>query len=580
MDRLTIEALKSYCKNLRVLYVEDDVDIQALFVGMLREFFKTIETANDGLQALELFNTALETVRPYDLILVDLTLPKLSGLELIQKIRNLTRDVPVVVISAHNDSEHFIQTIRLGVNGYILKPVELNQLLETLTFVVQNIRAIEETHQYMHRLEQTIRMQEDTFERQLNTDFLTNLPNKHMLDVILNSMSPTEIPSLFVIKIDQFRNYKKLFGIDVSHEILKQFAIRFESVAKSLRYEAFCISYNEFVMFRLDDELDLESIYEDITEFLSQMNAQEIKLESIDEKVLINISLGVAFDQENLVKKAYTALDYAQKTGKPFVVYTGNLDETESLSNDFYWQDVIADSLNKDNVVPFFQPICNAHKEIVKYEALIRIRTKDKNGHDQFISPYHFLDISIRTKQYDHLSFRMMEKVFDVAEEHPFMLFSINFSFRDMLNKNMKELVRERVLRYQLRHQTLNVVFEVVESEQIDDLDAMKNFFKYIRFENAPIAIDDFGTGYSNFSHIMELQPTYLKIDGSLIKHLDTDLKSLQLVKAIVSFARALNIKVIAEYVHNETVFNIAKDIGVDEFQGYFIGEPQSTLLT
>jgi len=114
----------------------------------------------------------------------------------------------------------------------------------------------------------------------------------------------------------------------------------------------------------------------------------------------------------------------------------------------------------------------------------------------------------------------------------------------------------------------------VVENEKMTDMNTIKNFLQYIKYEDAPIAIDDFGTGYSNFAHLMQLTPTYIKIDGSLIKEIDTNEKSRQLVNGIVSFAKALHVKIIAEYVHNQTIFEYLVDIGVDEFQGYYIGEP------
>jgi predicted signal transduction protein with EAL and GGDEF domain len=164
-------------------------------------------------------------------------------------------------------------------------------------------------------------------------------------------------------------------------------------------------------MLRLDTHLDPDKIYDDITKTLEVLNGIEIKIKGLNEKILVNISMGVTFDQENLFNKAFTALDFAKQTGKTFVVYTSNLDETESLANDFYWQDVIADTLDKDNVVPFFQPICDKSGQIIKYEALIRIKTKDKQEQEQYVSPYYFLDIARRTRQYDSLSHRMIEKV-------------------------------------------------------------------------------------------------------------------------------------------------------------------------
>jgi EAL domain-containing protein (putative c-di-GMP-specific phosphodiesterase class I) len=235
---------------------------------------------------------------------------------------------------------------------------------------------------------------------------------------------------------------------------------------------------------------------------------------------------------------------------------------------------VIADTLDKDNVVPFFQPICNKNGHIIKYEALIRIKTKDKQEQEQYVSPYYFLDIARRTRQYDSLSHKMIEKVLEMMVAHPTVTFSINFSFRDMLNKEIRDMVRSKIVAMREENKPINLVFEVLESEKLTDINTIKNFLKYIKYDDAPIAIDDFGTGYSNFLHLMQMEPSYLKIDGSLIKEIDTNTKTLLLVKGIVSFAKALQVKTIAEYVHSKAIYDLLVEIGVDEFQGYYIGEP------
>jgi EAL domain-containing protein (putative c-di-GMP-specific phosphodiesterase class I) len=87
------------------------------------------------------------------------------------------------------------------------------------------------------------------------------------------------------------------------------------------------------------------------------------------------------------------------------------------------------------------------------------------------------------------------------------------------------------------------------------------------------IAIDDFGTGYSNFTHLLKLQTDYIKIDGSIIKNIDTNLGSRALVKTIVNFAKEMGIKTIAEYVEDEKIFTIVKELGVDYTQGYFFSQ-------
>lgn len=95
---------------------------------------------------------------------------------------------------------------------------------------------------------------------------------------------------------------------------------------------------------------------------------------------------------------------------------------------------------------------------------------------------------------------------------------------------------------------------------------------------NVKIAIDDFGSGYSNFERLLEYTPDILKIDGSLIKNIETDEFSRSLVETIVTFAKKQNIETIAEFVENENIYNILNEIGVDYSQGYFFGKPEKLI--
>ena len=87
------------------------------------------------------------------------------------------------------------------------------------------------------------------------------------------------------------------------------------------------------------------------------------------------------------------------------------------------------------------------------------------------------------------------------------------------------------------------------------------------------IAIDDFGSGYSNFVEVLKLSPDYLKIDASLIRHIDNP-KYLDIVKIITDFAHRYNIVVVAEYVDSKEVFEKLLNLGIDEFQGYYFCKP------
>jgi EAL domain-containing protein (putative c-di-GMP-specific phosphodiesterase class I) len=121
-----------------------------------------------------------------------------------------------------------------------------------------------------------------------------------------------------------------------------------------------------------------------------------------------------------------------------------------------------------------------------------------------------------------------------------------------------------------------HIILEILENDNIEHYHLLTK--KLVQFKQvaAKIAIDDFGSGYSNFSHIIGISPHYLKIDASLIKDIDTNRKSYEMVKAIVQFAKSLHIKTIAEFVSSKEIFDITYALGVDEFQGYYFGKPMS----
>lgn len=103
-------------------------------------------------------------------------------------------------------------------------------------------------------------------------------------------------------------------------------------------------------------------------------------------------------------------------------------------------------------------------------------------------------------------------------------------------------------------------------------------FIKRVKSKGCKIAIDDFGSGYSNFEYLVKLEADYIKIDGSLIKNIVTQKESFAVVSTIVNFAKQMEIKTIAEFVENEEIYKIIKNIGVDFSQGYYFTQPKKEL--
>jgi len=127
---MEFEALANVSKNLNVLYVEDDEDTLVQTSKMLQNYFKSIDTASNGEDGYDKFYS-----HKYDIIFTDISMPHLDGLDMIAKIKEQNQDIPIAIFSAHDDSECFLKSIELGIDGYLLKPYnvkQLNTLIEKL----------------------------------------------------------------------------------------------------------------------------------------------------------------------------------------------------------------------------------------------------------------------------------------------------------------------------------------------------------------------------------------------------------------------------------------------------------------
>ena len=125
----------SNTSELTLLYVEDDEELREQFMRILKPKFKEVYEASDGLQALE-----QHAQYSPDMMLVDINLPKVDGLEVIEKVRKHDKTTPIVILSAYSDQEKLLRAMTLGLSEYLIKPVphkELLSLLESMALIKQ-----------------------------------------------------------------------------------------------------------------------------------------------------------------------------------------------------------------------------------------------------------------------------------------------------------------------------------------------------------------------------------------------------------------------------------------------------------
>jgi len=130
---MTIEKINSFkdkTKKMRFLYVEDNKEIRETTYAILTNLLGTVMVANDGDTALEAYKRF--AIEFYDLIITDITMERMNGFDLIKEIKKFNPKQKVVIISSHNDSKFLHEASILGVEGYLVKPLRLETLVDVI----------------------------------------------------------------------------------------------------------------------------------------------------------------------------------------------------------------------------------------------------------------------------------------------------------------------------------------------------------------------------------------------------------------------------------------------------------------
>jgi len=133
--------LLQYTTILKVLYVEDDEDLLNETSEIFEDYFHTVITASNGKEGIELYKKHYELNEPFDLVITDLTMPIMSGEELIDAINKINSEQTILVMSAHNENNEIIRLIQKGISNFLLKPVSGDLMFKVLFRVVKSIFA-------------------------------------------------------------------------------------------------------------------------------------------------------------------------------------------------------------------------------------------------------------------------------------------------------------------------------------------------------------------------------------------------------------------------------------------------------
>ena len=398
----------------------------------------------------------------------------------------------------------------------------------------------------------------------------TTLPNRRRLLRDTKNLASDIESTLIIINIDSFQNTNNFYGHAFGDAFLK-------IIAKWLTQNLPAVDAQ---LYKFEADIYAILIKVPFNEYNLKQYLKKISMKITKDHIFCNdievdttLSIGACQGTKNLLKLASIACKEAKNKRISYVIYDKAGHKEAEYHHNMKMNHILKEALAKNYIVPFFQPILNLRtNEIEKFETLMRIQKEDGSHY----TPAEFLDIAKHSKIYSKLSMALIQKAFETFQISS-NSFSINLSYHDMTNITTSAFIIEKLEEFSVGPW---VIFEILESDGIENYEAVARFINQVKSYGAKIAIDDFGTGYSNFERLTELRVDYIKIDGSLIKNIDKNEETKVIAKTVVSFAKELGIKTIAEYVHSEEILTCVKEIGIDYAQGFFIGMPSPKLPT
>ncbi|HKJ53735.1 MAG TPA: EAL domain-containing protein [Gammaproteobacteria bacterium] len=416
---------------------------------------------------------------------------------------------------------------------------------------------------------------------QASHDALTGLHNRHEFErgaerLIETAVQESGEHALCFMDLDQFKVVNDTCGHIAGDELLRQLSVVLQDAVRTNDTLA-RLGGDEFGI--LMEHCSLRQAHRTATQI--QRNIQEFQFSWEGETFQIGVSIGlVAIDQTTasvteLLKHADAACYIAKDMGRNQIqVY--NPDDTilERRHGEMQWVARINQALEKNRFTLYAQAIEPLGNSVdMHYELLLRMIDED----GEVIPPIKFLPAAERYDLMHKLDVWVVERALSLMAANPDFInqinfISINLSGQSLTHSKFLNSVITRI--EQLDFEPEKLCFEITETAAISNLRAATDFINRLKNLGCHFALDDFGSGLSSFGYLKNLPVDYLKIDGVFVKDVAEDPIDHAMVKSINDIGHVMGMKTIAEFVENDAIRGILRDLSVDYAQGYEIGKP------
>ncbi|MGM0526634.1 MAG: EAL domain-containing protein [Pseudomonadota bacterium] len=394
--------------------------------------------------------------------------------------------------------------------------------------------------------------------REQLTDELTGLPNRLAL---LNDLKKLQINTTAVLDLRNFKIFNDYWGIDIGDVYIKKLAQLIADCQREFSFKLYRLGGACFAI-RPNYSMNKEQFCLMTEQLKHQLEHFDMVFNDIDCDIQLTVGVGVSETRALAYAESAIADSKEKFYGRSIVIK----DDVNSRDDTFYWVEQIKGALKEGRITACFQQIKSTTSGVLKYEALARLKLK--NG--RIVSPTDFLEHLKKTRYYSELTKTILTLALNFARQRQCRV-AVNLSIQDILDQDTVDFIMQ-----QLQQQGgSSVIFEITESEAVNDFDKVSRFIKKVRDLGAAIAIDDFGSGYSNFVYLVQLKPEFIKIDGSIISSIVDNEQSYLVTQSIVEMARNLKVKTIAEFVSSEQILTRLQPLNIDFLQGFHIHSPE-----
>ena len=584
----------------RLLIVDDISDNRTILTRRFqRRGFDVVE-AECGLTAIELIDK-----ESFDLVLLDVMMPGMDGIETLKRIRsqNSASALPVIMVTAKSESTNIVDALELGANDYVTKPVDFAVALARVNTQISRKRAVErvalaneELRKVNEDLERRVeertsrlidanqRLKVEIADREESQarsqylayhDSLTGLGNrllfKEQLEEALTDDSVASHPlAVLFLDLDGFKAVNDTLGHSIGDLLLKSVATKLRDILPRTDRIA-RLGGDEFAILQISAPQPGSSIAlaEKIIEVVGQPN-------SIDgHDVTVGASVGIAIarpgdmNTDNFLKSADLAMYSAKSDGRgTYRMFDPEMDAIVQARR--LLERDMRTALAQDGFRLFYQPLVNLQtKKVTAFEALMRWQHPERG----MVPPSDFIPVAEEMGLIVQLGEWALRQACAEATEWPDgICVSVNLSPLQFSKGNLVSSVMSALASAGLPASRLEL--EITESVLLEKSERNITILNQLRGLGVRISMDDFGTGYSSIGYLRSFPFDKIKIDQSFVRDLLVDEGSLAIVRAIAGLGVSFGMITTAEGVETEEQMRCLNLEGCIEVQGYLYSRP------